>query len=623
MCGIFGFVGNGSHAASLDLSVAIAALHHRGPDDHGTYRDLCRPTACVFGHTRLSIIDTSAGGHQPMTTADGRFTLVYNGEIYNFAQLRRELEAHGDTFRSLSDTEVLVAGYARWGQSVAPRLRGMFAFAVWDAVERKLFLARDHFGVKPLYYVQTSDGLTFASEVRALLRTGSAAPRLNAAALASYFSFGSVYEPETIIEGVRSFPAATFATYRNGEMAFEKYWSLPLETEDTNFADGVERIATALRQGVSEELVADVPLGVFLSGGVDSSVLVALAASAPSNRPLKTFNVSFGEEKYDEARFAAEVAARFRCDHQQVHLPASRAVAEIDAAVRSLDQPSADGVNIWFVSKAAREAGLSVALSGVGGDELFAGYGTFRSYARARRLPSATSMVARLPWRRSSDPFGTMPQRFQKLESVIEAAGDPFLTYAALRSMFTPRQVHALAPDLNRTAIERGGSSNASGTALPVGDSVNEYSLLEQQNYLRNTVLRDTDAMSMAHSLEVRVPLLNHRVAELLMRIPGKLKLGRTNKPLLHSVAGNLPRGLAARKKMGFILPMEIWLRGPLRERARATLDRGASRIAALDPGALVKLWRAFEKGSSYVSWARIWTLIALIEWCEANNVVS
>lgn len=631
MCGIFGYV---SADAGLDearvLERALAALHHRGPDDRGTFRATFGGERIGFAHTRLAIIDLSPGGHQPASTDDGRYTIAYNGEVYNFRELRAELEGLGDTFRSSCDTEVVLKAYARWGAGALGRLRGMFAIAVWDAREGTLLLARDRLGIKPLYYVRRGRGLAFASEVRALLVTGFAEKRLSRRALSTYFALGAVSEPDTIIEGVASLPPGHYAILRRGDLVSRAYWQMPLEDgRDAAFADEVRAIRPILEEAVKIRLVADVPVGVFLSGGIDSSAIVALATRA-SDAPVHTFTVTFDEERYSEASYAATVAQRYRCDHHQVHLPASRAAADFGAALHALDQPSVDGVNTYFVSKAARGAGLSVALTGLGGDEVFAGYPHFRNFGRLR---TAARAATRLPGvardgLRATQRARRLPVQVRKLSALLDAGGSAAATYASLRAMFTPEERRALlkgdivaADDLGVVAPEGLEACVAAGAISPV----NAYSALELSNYLPNTLLRDTDAMSMAHGLEVRVPLIDHVLLERVMRIPGRLKLAPSdNKPLLTAAVGDLPESAVHRRKMGFTLPYDAWFRGPLRAWMEGILlGSTVRRLPFLDAAGVERLWRAFLKGDAYTNHTRIWCVAAIAGWCEANGVVS
>lgn len=605
MCGIFGFVGPREIADSVNVDRAAASMRHRGPDGQAVYREPARNDAaigCALAHTRLAIIDLSDAGRQPMTTADGRFTLVYNGEIYNFQMLRAELEAMGVAFRSHTDSEVVLHAYARWGSSCVERLRGMFAFAVWDREQGTLFLARDHIGVKPLYYSLVNGGIAFASEVRTLLATGMAERKMSRPGLASYFLYGSVQDPLTIIDGVASLLPGHAATFTDGRLSLREYWTLPSDVdEEISFTEAVERLRPLLREAVAMQLVSDVPLGVFLSGGVDSSALVALASEVSGQR-VHTFTVTFDEPAYNEEQYAAEVAAHFGCEHHRVRLPAARAADEFDHYIDALDQPSADGVNTYFVAEAAREAGLTVALSGTGGDEIFAGYPNFRRFGPLLAFSKAARAFApllRLLLRSSV--------RAQKIAAIVASGGDPYRTYSVLRSLLTPEQVRSLTG----SDIDRNGHG-----PLASNDSVDAYSRLEITRYLRNTLLRDTDTMSMAHSLEVRVPLLDHKLVSSVLRIPGRAKLGKTNKPLLTAACGTLPTHIVARRKQGFMLPMDVWFRGTLRTRLTSIMCREDGY-----PTVAPQIWQAFLSRSRDVSWSRVWAVAALLEWGNRNGV--
>jgi len=631
VCGIFGYL---SGEADLDeaevLDAAVRALWHRGPDDRGTFRGGFGGERLGLAHTRLAIIDLSSGGHQPAETPDGRFTIVYNGEVYNFVELRAELEGLGDRFRSTCDTEVVLKAYARWGPGALTRFRGMFALAIWDAAEGTLFVARDRLGVKPLYYTRGPRGFAFASEVRALLATGFAPRRLSRRALTSYFAYGAVSGPDTILDGVISLVPGTYLLVRRGEIEARVYWRLPLAPDrDAAFADEVRGVQPILQDAVRLRLVADVPIGVFLSGGIDSSVVVALATRA-SESPVHTFTVTFDEERYSEAPYAAEVARRYGCDHHQVHLPASRALLDFGSAIRALDQPSVDGVNTYFVSKAAREAGLTVALSGLGGDEVFAGYPNFRRFGALLGLTHAAAALPPLVHRALgfAEAAAAAPTQLRKLSALLAGDGSAPAAYGALRAMFTPEERRALlAPGVEEPGYLGVAAPPELAPLLAAGklSPVNAYSALELMNYLRFTLLRDTDTMSMAHAVEVRVPLIDHVLVERVMRTPGALKIGSgDNKPLLTAAVSALPESAVNRRKMGFTLPYEAWFRGPLRPWMEGLLlGDTVRRLGFLEPKRVERLWAAFLKGDRYTNFARVWCVAALAGWCDANGVTS
>jgi asparagine synthase (glutamine-hydrolysing) len=632
MCGIFGFVGSREAASLLDLEKAASMLRHRGPDGHGKYTGCSRRPedeglTCVLIHTRLAILDLSEAAHQPMTTPDGRFTLAYNGEVYNFPDIRSELEKEGFTFHSTGDTEVVLKAFVRWGAACVDRFRGMFAFAVWDRDEGRLFAARDRLGIKPLYYVEAPTSIAFASELRPLIAQGLTSRGISPRGLLGYLRFGSVQEPDTLVEGVHLLPAGHVLQFQSGELKLRRYWDFPPPTErKMTFDEAVEEIRPVLREAVKLRLVSDVPLGIFLSGGIDSSVITAIAARE-LDRPVHTFTVTFDEKAYSEEPWSAEVATAFGCDHHQVHLPASRVAAEMDKVIESLDQPSADGINTYFVSKAAREAGLTVALSGLGGDEVFAGYSTFRTFGSFLRLgrigshiPSTflTGLeVALLGLGASS--------RISRIVSLLSNGAGPERTYGAIRCMFTERQIENLVnANLIRSAFRSDGPKVFSGTLRnPEKDPVNVLSRLELSIYLRNTLLRDTDVMSMRHSLEVRMPLLDHVLLERALVAPGPLKLHKSRKkPMLLAAAPEIPREVADRPKMGFSFPLDHWFRGPLRERVEEKLIGVATKqFGCLDESAVARAWEAFLTTKGNVTASRIWCLAALSGWVMKNRM--
>ena len=635
MCGIFGFVGRPERAAAIDLAAARGALAHRGPDDHGEYRGVPVRTAagdvaCVFAHTRLAIIDVSPAGHQPMVSGDGRYVLVYNGEVYNFRELRRQLEGRGTRFRSNCDTEVVVEAFAAWGPSCVTRFRGMFAFAVWDQREGRLFLGRDRIGIKPIYLIAGPDGIAFASEVRTLLATGVAAARLSRDGLASYLAFGSVAEPHTLVADVTSLPPATTGDYTAGKLSLQRYWAVPTTRPvRMTFEAAVDLVGERLRDAVSQRLIADVPLGVFLSGGIDSSSIVSLAAAAAAG-PVHTFSIAFDESAYNEGTIAAAVAKRFGCTHTETLVDAADVALELEGAMAATDQPSADGLNTYVVSKAARQAGLTVALSGLGGDEVFAGYSSFRRFRRWLMAGRLARVVPRAVWQHdsSADAFSRGANRTRTATSLRAARGEPRGTYAALRMMFDRGQAtELLAPDFRRLV---GGDSAFPGSwarhepAADSEDPVNELSRLEIDNYMVNTLLRDTDAMSMAHALEVRVPFLDHLLVEELARIPGPLKIeGKQNKRLLTASVPDLPPEVMGRAKMGFTFPFELWFRSLLKPIVERMLLDGVADVPFLSQLGVERLWNGFRRGERHVSWARIWSVSSLVMWCSRERITA
>lgn len=615
MCGIFGAAGRSGWTSGIDETRALAALRHRGPDGEGTYRGRAAgsgDTSCLLVHARLAILDLSEAGRQPMSTPDGRYTMTFNGEVYNFAEVRRELEAAGERFTSTGDTEVLLRAYARWGAACIPRFRGMFALAIWDEIEGTLFLARDRLGIKPLYHRVTHEGIAFASEVRALLASGTAERKLSTEGLRGYLETGSVQDPDTLVEGVFNLLPGHHLTWTKSGVRAEKYWSIPPPSRDlvTDPREAAQLMGQELETAVRLRLISDVPVGVFLSGGYDSSAIALLAARAASG-PLMTFNVAFDVASLDESRFARQVAEKLGARHEEIRLSSADVLPAIEPALAAQDQPSADGINTWVVSRAVRQTGLKVALSGLGGDEVYAGYRNFRSFGRvlaggrgARAVPS----VLRAQAEKRLSGFG-VPTRVRKALLLASAGGDPQRSYGALRGMFSPAEVDRLM---------RGGLGEERRLGNPrpeIEDAVNLYSRMELEGYLRNTLLRDADQMSMAHALEVRVPLIDHALVETAFRVSGMAKIapGR-QKPLLVDGVPGLADLVAGRPKMGFVLPFESWFRGPLRPFIENQIECPAL-SEALDIAAVREVLRGFDRGSTYVSYSRICTLVSLASW--------
>ena len=621
MCGLTGIYASQSSAAELPRRVEAmnAALAHRGPDDAGLWHE----GDIALGHRRLSIIDLSSAGHQPMHSADGRYVLVFNGEIYNYRALRAELGEY--PYRSQTDSEVLLAAYARWGVHCLSRLQGMFAIAVWDRARQSLFIARDRLGIKPLYYHQNAAGLAFASEIRALLKSGLVEPRLCQSALVDYLRYQTVHTPDTILEGVKMLPPGHYMVAARGQSAdIKPYWSLlrPMTPVTRSREEWKREILRAFSAAVEKRLVADVPFGAFLSGGIDSSAVVALMAA--SGAKVNTFNVSFAEEAYSEARYARVIARKFKTEHHEIHLSPREFLALIPEALRSMDHPSGDGPNTYVVSKATKAAGISMALSGLGGDELFAGYAIFARAARLERwrglnaLPRrARSAAARL--------IGAVPTiAAQKVGDILaEEHVSALSAYPHNRQIFTDRQVTELLaiPSAENVVAHRmqRWKEDAAFDDLPL---LGKISVAEMSTYMQDVLLRDTDQMSMAHALEVRVPFLDHELVELVLQIPDAIKFPHSPKQLLvESLDGLLPREVVHRRKMGFTLPFREWMRGELRQFC-------AERLAALGARpwfraeAVSRLWQELLSDNRSVYWSRPWVLVVLEDWLQRNQVM-
>lgn len=631
MCGIAGVMwwDPGMSGRAVEAARAMrSALSHRGPDGDGTWAsDRSAAAGVALGHTRLAVIDLSDEALQPMRR--GHHAVAYNGEIYNYRALRRELGARGAEFSTESDTETLLEAWRAWGQETLDRLDGMFAFAIWDDQRRELTLARDRFGIKPLYVMRTEGGLVFSSEIRALLTSGLARPRLNRKALSDYLAFQTAATPATLVAGVDMLqPGSVMVVDANGVSTSRRYWELldsASGSESTTGKTARADVQRLLEKAVHSHLVSDVPVGLFLSGGVDSSALLSCLHAA--GVAAQTYSVTFEEAGYDESAFSRAAAQAFGADHTEFRLSEAELLDALPAFLASVDHPSGDGVNTFVISRLARQRGLKVAWSGLGGDELFGGYPSFRRLATSvplfrqwARLPEPVRRVAADVARRGT-PASVA------LDKITEAArGDG--TFASLwpitRQLFGPEDRARLLGD------EAAGASRVQPPYVALlADAAERFpeaslgalvSYAETRTYMHDVLLRDADQMSMAHGLEVRVPLLDHHLAEYLVALPDEIRLGGAYPKalLVESLASPLPERLVKRPKRGFTLPFDLWMRTELRALVERHLgSNGLEGRAVFRPGAVTRIWHDFLAGKGNVTWARIWILVALDAWLE------
>ena len=556
--------------------------------------------------------------------------IVYNGEIYNFREVRSELEGMGVEFRSRSDTEVILAAYRIWGEECLGRCRGMFAFGLWDAARSQLLLARDSMGIKPLYYSRTQEGFVFASEVRTILRSGLVVPKVDLNGVVSYLAFGSVYEPWTIIEGVSAVVPGQVVTVKNETVCAREYWN-PLSSA-TGTTDSIQarpsdgdgiiaRLPEVLRNAVLTHLVGDVPVGIFLSGGIDSSSLVTIV-SRKGVRP-STFSLVFGEKEFDESAYSRAVAKRFNTDHHEISVSEEDALAALPDALRAMDQPTIDGINTYLVSAYARRNGVKVALTGLGADEMFGGYSNFRRVPRMERMTSIAGRLPKVARRTIAKTVGAVgnSNRARKFAALAEGSDAGVHPYFLARTLFGPRERASLLASEGYEAAERELDSVLSKSVAESSglDPVNRVCFLESCCYMRNTLLRDSDFMSMAHGLELRVPFLDRGLVEMCFRIPGSNKVqgGVPKRLLLRSLGVELPQEIVKRPKRGFTLPFERWLRGEMRVPVERELAGQDGHFDALNPGATSSVWRGFLSGET--TWSRPWSLYVLKRWCALN----
>jgi asparagine synthase (glutamine-hydrolysing) len=644
VCGIAGIVGRLDNLNRAALERMNGAMVHRGPDASGIWVSApdARGWGALLAHRRLSILDLSPAGAQPMVDPVTGHVIVFNGEIYNFQELRRRLEAQGQELRSTGDTAVMLRALGLHGPGAVSWFRGMFAFACWNPKERRLLLARDPLGIKPLYLARSSDpdagwSLAFASELRALLASGLlGAPRLNPQAVASSVWNGFVISPGAAVKGVDLlWPGRLLEFDGEGkEVRQQDFWRISERAPDPITDEA--GLAAILEEGLRLHLASDVPLAVFLSSGVDSSVVANLAQLAAKSQ-INTFTLAFEEQELNEGPVAKRIAAAIGTQHHEVVLTEPHFVHNLEAALDSLDQPTFDGLNAYYMSRAIRAAGFTVALSGAGGDELFGGYSSYRDLPVLHRwsrradwsprcLQVAAARLATWPLRRSSR---TMPPqtRWAKLPDMVRHGDDLLALYQLAYALFLPGFQHellepsfaeALADGLPTAMRQRIIAETKGRTPLSA------ISVMEQRLFLGERLLRDNDVASMACSLEQRVPLVDQVLFESVDGLPDQARywpLGR--KAMLRRIGlRGLDPALFDRPKSGFVLPFDRWIRRGLKDAMDQTLrDPQAIAPVGLDPVAVGRLWRAFLDGAPGMYWSRVWSVYVFIRWCHRNRV--
>ena len=644
MCGIAGMIGQLDESNRAALERMSGAMVHRGPDASGTWTSApdSRGWGALLGFRRLSILDLSPAGAQPMVDPVTGHVVVFNGEIYNFGELRRRLEAEGQEFKSTGDTAVMLRALGVYGSGAVSWLRGMFAFACWDPNTRRLLLARDPLGIKPLYLARSSDpdagwSLAFASELRALLASGLLGkPHLDPQAVASSVWNGFVVGPHTAVNGVELLWPGSLLEFDGigKELRHQDFWRIPDHAPDPIMDD--EGLAAILEEGLRLHLASDVPLAIFLSGGVDSSVMANLVQRAAES-PIDTFTLAFEEHELNEGPIARRIAAAIGTNHHDVVLTEGHFVENLEAALDSLDQPTFDGLNAYYMSRAIRSSGFTVALSGMGGDELFGGYPSYhdlpalqRWSRRAGWVPrslrvAAAELASRLLCRSGK---AMPPQtRWAKLPDMIRCGDDLLALYQLAYALFLPGFQHELLTP---------GFADALFDGLPLAmrqrlraetrdrTPFSAISVMEQRLFLGERLLRDNDVASMASSLEQRVPLVDQVLFESVDSLSDQTRyrpLGQ--KAMLRRIGlRGLDPVLFDRPTSGFVLPFDRWIRRGMKDTMDQTMrDSQAVVPVGLDPAAVERLWRAFLGGAPGVYWSRVWSVYVFIRWCHRNRV--
>jgi asparagine synthase (glutamine-hydrolysing) len=607
MCGICAIVAEESDHRSESIHNMVEGLKHRGPDR----QRVSELPEIALGHCRLKIIDTSDASNQPYQ--DERYHLVYNGELYNFEQLREQLIEMGYSFATEGDTEVLFKWLVAFGSDRLEELKGMYAFVFWDEEEGSLLAARDPMGIKPLYYRwdQVAQRLATASEL-SILSESQDKPELDTQGLREYLQFQSVRSPHSLVSKINKLPAGHYLSYTGGEQLIVEpfdYW--PNRIRAAKQASDQEHFQEELQQRVFESvqkrLVSNVPLGAFLSGGVDSSVVVAMMRKA-SDQPIRTFTLGFQDESLDERAQAAQIAEHLGTDHTEIVLSEDEILDKIPKAVSAMDVPSGDAINTYLVAEAAKSSGLTVALSGLGGDELVGGYPSFRGWDRAQllhRFPFHDTLSKILP--------GVGVRQQEKLIYFFSGERQPERWVNSLRSVFLP--------DWLPQNVLNKQSPCAVAPDLTDGQRLSREEILR---YTEPLLLNDSDQMGMAHALEIRVPLLDRDLVGWMLQQPDAFRFDRSGHPkqaLIDTISDVLPQELLDRPKQGFVLPMDRWLRGPLKEYTKTGLFE-TDLDQLLSSEYLQKVWEAFiEKSDPRYTWSRIWTLSVLGYWMRNKGV--
>jgi len=633
MCGIAAVLGDlPSDQIEMSLRAMLGAQFHRGPDDGGSVVISTGGAVLGLGNRRLAIQDISPLGHQPMHNEDTGDILVYNGELYNAPQLKDSLHSAGYRFRGHSDTEVLLRSYQKWGIDCLDRLRGMFAFAIWDARRSRLVIARDHFGIKPLYYACGNRYFACTSEVQALTKSGLIHSDISRRALAGYLAYGGVQEPLTILANVFALPRGSWKEFDpfGKEVAEGNYWRFPplqRSAEAQPLPKIIEEGRGLLQQSVKRHLLSDVRLGVFLSGGLDSTAILGLARDTDQANSLEAFTVSFPDRREDdEHKVARATASRFGARFHECQVSDSTALTWIREALGCIDQPSMDGFNTYIVSRAVRAQGIVVALSGLGGDEVFGGYNLFRRVPRTYDMMSWLNplpLSMRIAASRLGTAFANQIAR-HKIKELV--AADPgligiYFHYRRLLSDFNLGSLGLNPKDLDLSEDFQLPELRYQDCYLP-GEHVASVGRLDASFYLQNILLRDSDVFGMANSLEIRVPFLDRDLAEWAFSLPGTLLLPRKapSKYLLRKICADLyTKTQLKQPKRGFALPFSAWLQGPLRELMEVNL-RFLCSTGILDPAGINLVRKLFDTEPNGPAWSRVWALVTLGSWLQKQR---
>lgn len=620
MCGILGIFGDLKKVKEQEFQSALDAIEHRGPDDQGVQKF----ENAILGFRRLSIIDLSYNGHQPMSDRTGRYWIIFNGEIYNHIEIRSRLEKEGISFVSSTDTEVILYGYIKYGRKILDLLDGMFSFVIFDNLSGEAFAARDRMGKKPLLYYWNNGVLVFFSELKQIKEFSFFQKKINYPAVSQFLTYGAISSPMTIFEEVQQIEAGHYASFKDGLLSAERYWYANIGIDNKiTYEEAVQRTHDLVEESIQKRLISDVPLGAFLSGGIDSSIITAIMAKHSAH--VKTFSITYANapQSYDESYYAGLIVKKYQTKHSTITVSPDDVYNDIRKIIWHMDQPSCDAINTYFVSKSARQ-GVTVALSGVGADEIFAGYSTFKFAQAMNRIRRAKNhkreregIADRL--------FFSLPNKFQVNWKVrmLAGLGGAFSTslnrYNLIKQIFRDGEIERLAskmPTNSENYLSKFFSTQHS--------NIQQITMAEVNNYLKNTLLRDSDIMGMASSLEIRSPFIDHNLIEFALTLPDDYKIQNLNtkRILKDAFKSYLPDEVLARKKMGFAFPLSSWLKkGNLRQVVEDCLSESSVKKRGLFSfEEVTKVKEAYfslkqDSIQTYQWYQRVWMLVVLELW--------
>ena len=611
MCGIVGIIGLNKEVSSSKIHDMNKRIEHRGPDAEGFFIE----DGIALGHRRLSIIDLSSGANQPLFDHSNRYAIVFNGEIYNYQDVKSELDYN---WSCNSDTEVILAAYIKWGKACLEKLNGMFAFAIWDKAEQELFIARDRLGVKPLYYSFVNGVFVFASEIRSILASKILEAKIDENNLSEYLRFLSIATPKTLIKDLFQLCPGHYLILKHNGFSIQRYWSL-LDKPVPNLSNrqGVLKACKSnFVDAVKSRMVADVKVGAFLSGGIDSSAVVAVMAGL-SKDPIDTFSIVFNEKQYDESEYSQFVANKYKTNHQAFLMKPADLIPNLDPFFKSMDNPTVDGINTYMISQLVAKTGIKVVLTGIGGDELFAGYvgferwQSFQKFSWVFKVPIFKPLLSVINTVKKSRASLKLSDMFDSSSADLSAF------YANSRSVYFGNELNYL---LDKPILKNDSWLDLNQTKdFPV---LSQYSIAELSHYTLDVLMKDTDQMSMAWALEVREPFFDYKLIEFVLNIDDKNKFikGSPKHLFVEAMGDLLPPEIVNRTKKGFTFPWNFWLRNELKPYCEEALD-SLSKRQLFKPEGIQYLWNSFLNNKQALTWLHIWGLVVLEKWMTENNI--